>query len=669
MSVLFANAALLPLLALVLAPLLVHLLSRTRPPVFWFSSVEFIRRILRRTQRLRRPQDWVLWLLRTLAVLALALAFLRPLLFARSGLGGIGVARHVVVIVDASASMAYIEGARSRFAAACAEANEILAGLTAADTANVIWLRSPPEAVFPEPGVNVQFLREALRKGAVTSEPADVPEAVRLALDMLREREGRKEICLVSDFQRTNWEGVRIEAPPDVNVLSVRVGQGDGENQALTRLFTDPPAPLAGEACSLHCEVRNFSPRQRRFPVLLEAGEARDRQDVSLGPWEKGLAIFPLAPAPAGRRSVVVRLGDDAFPGDNERAAIVEVHPFLQVGLWGVEPETAAAWRRALDALSWVRVETIDSPDTDADVLLLAGWDGGSVEPVLDRLKRGKSVLWFPARETPMSKVAQMLSRDPGTAADGVLGWETSRDPHTLRITRPEDPLFGIFGRGEYGDPARGVFHGRFRLPAAPSTETATLLTYEDGVPALVWTTGSGTLVLWNLALQADASDYATRPEFLPLLAETILRSRPASDEAAERRNAVPGQILVCSLGRTLLPSDVRLTDGGGRSFVVEQHVEGGSFSLASERIRETGVYEWRAGEESVELNAVNFPAAESDLRAGEPATFVGESHAFGGGGEVKAAHAGRPLWAQCLAAAIMFLLMEAALTLWAVRA
>ena len=74
MSILFQYPALLGLLALAALPLLVHLLSRARPPVYRFSNTEFLRRVLRTTARFRRPRDRVLLALRTLALAAFAAA-------------------------------------------------------------------------------------------------------------------------------------------------------------------------------------------------------------------------------------------------------------------------------------------------------------------------------------------------------------------------------------------------------------------------------------------------------------------------------------------------------------------------------------------------------------------------------------------------------------------
>ena len=55
-------------------PLLVHLFARSRPREREFSSLIFLRRAVKRHVRLRRPKDWLLLAVRTLAAACLAAA-------------------------------------------------------------------------------------------------------------------------------------------------------------------------------------------------------------------------------------------------------------------------------------------------------------------------------------------------------------------------------------------------------------------------------------------------------------------------------------------------------------------------------------------------------------------------------------------------------------------
>src|ERR1051325_3208565 len=82
MRILFSNPLWL-LGALIAVPLLAHLFSRARPRRRDFPSLRLLREGLRRGHSIKRPRDRWLLLLRTLAIAALVLAFLQPLLLSR----------------------------------------------------------------------------------------------------------------------------------------------------------------------------------------------------------------------------------------------------------------------------------------------------------------------------------------------------------------------------------------------------------------------------------------------------------------------------------------------------------------------------------------------------------------------------------------------------------
>ncbi|OGV47209.1 MAG: hypothetical protein A2X46_03865 [Lentisphaerae bacterium GWF2_57_35] len=659
---LWQHFALWPWLALIAAPLLIHLFALTRPPAYRFSSLEFIRRIVRRTRRIERPQDWLIWLLRTLAIAAAVLMFLRPLLFVRGG-GDVHTARHVVLVVDASASMSSVENAQSRFSSACSEAAEILGGLGAGDTANVVWMKAKPEAVFPSSGINFSYLRDSLRRARVTSEAADVASALKLGVDLLSGLPGRKEICILSDFQKTNWEGVDFKLPPEYKLFTVRVGASDGDNRALARLTAQPVEPLAGETLTLYAEVRNFSPSPRKATVYLNFDERHEQQEVSLEAWGQAAAVFTLRAGQAGSFPVTVRLSEDAFAGDNVRQLLLRVRDRLPIKILASEPETAGYWRRALETLPWAQVTMLASnqwPAEEADdILLLSGWDGAGAETVAKRLQAGRMTIWQPAPETPQERLAALGIAGPGLATNGVLSWETAREPYRLTVASPDDPCFALFGHGEYGDPAGGSFLGRLRLPRLDQPSSDLLLAYRDQVPALIRFRFPGVLYLWNLPLQSAAGDWAARPEFLPLLAELLLSGRTFASSGAGSGTLYPGQMASLPAEQAPLNTAFTLEDEQGGKLLVEARESNAKVYLAAGPVKETGLYRWKAGDETLGWSVVNFPIVESDLRGGAASSPTTGSPAMSSGREVRQAQTGLNLWPGLVALAGLFLLME----------
>lgn len=664
------NMVLLPLGALVAAPILIHLFARAKPPEYMFSSVQFLRRVVRTTIRLKRPRDLLLLAVRTLLVAAVVALFLRPILFADGRLaGGVGQ-RSVVVVIDASASMAYMDAAQTRFAQACAQASERLSALRPGDTANIVWMRSRAEPVFPEVGPNVAMLQEALRRARVTTEPADVDGALRLAANLLKTAPGRREICLFSDFQKTSWGDRTVAAPAGVAMVAVRIGTADGINRAMVRMDVTPSVALAGETVTIGCEVGNFGPVARRASVYLAAGESRQKQEILMPAWGRATAAFPVRFAAPGVQVVHAQVEEDSFPADDQRWLAVNVQDRLKVGVLAGTDGTAARWVDALEALGWAQVSTLRAEDLDqpldVDAALLEGWDGSGGAGIVRLLDRGGAVLWMPARGTPVARLgAAGLRADKPLEGGERVTWEQGGVERVLRLVKPDDSLFHIFASGEHGDPAKGRFRARLAMPRSLPQGDTVLMAYDDGVPALARIGGSD-LWLWNLPLSRDLSDWALQPEFVALMGEMLVGGRTGPRGGTEQAMA-PGDRLTLAAGRELVRPGVSLEDeAGGR---VATSVRGGQDGsvLVSEPVPAPGLYTWRNRSERLGVSVVNFPVAESDLRACQPNAIERMGFAVAeGGGSVRNLHEGVPLWPTLLAVASLLLLIEAGLVLWA---
>ena len=74
----FLNPLVLLGLAAAAIPLIIHLFNFRKPKQVDFSSLAFLRELEKRTMRRMRLKQWLLLLLRTLAIVCLVLAFARP---------------------------------------------------------------------------------------------------------------------------------------------------------------------------------------------------------------------------------------------------------------------------------------------------------------------------------------------------------------------------------------------------------------------------------------------------------------------------------------------------------------------------------------------------------------------------------------------------------------
>ncbi|HVE77353.1 MAG TPA: BatA domain-containing protein, partial [Gemmatimonadaceae bacterium] len=219
-------------LAALAVPVLVHLTHRQRREPVAFPSLMFLRRIELKTTRRQRIRDRLLFAMRSLALVLLALAFARPFLRARSAAPAAADAgREVVVLLDHSFSMGYGD----RWARARAAALRTIDGLGPADRATIVRFAARAEAVN-EPTADRGVLRaavDALRPGAGGTRYAPALSLAR-SLAAAAERP-RREVVLISDFQRAGWSaGEEVRLPDGTALSTADVGDGESDNVVVT---------------------------------------------------------------------------------------------------------------------------------------------------------------------------------------------------------------------------------------------------------------------------------------------------------------------------------------------------------------------------------------------------------------------------------------------------
>src|SRR5690606_17294753 len=106
-------------------PLAIHLIRRDKPPRVAFSTLRFFQKTSRKQFLFQKMQQWLLLLLRTLAIVLLVFAFARPFFSEQLSRWADLAPRSVVVLIDNSMSMAYAD----TFGSAKARAREILSDL------------------------------------------------------------------------------------------------------------------------------------------------------------------------------------------------------------------------------------------------------------------------------------------------------------------------------------------------------------------------------------------------------------------------------------------------------------------------------------------------------------------------------------------------------------
>jgi Ca-activated chloride channel homolog len=318
-------AAPLALLGLVFVPLIVAFyMLRLRRPRHEVSSTYLWQALVRDVeanapwQRLRRS---LLLLLQLLLAVVLAFLVARPFSEHPAGL-----ASDLVLVVDASASMAATDVFPDRLSAAKRAAIAALADIPSDGKVSVIAAAETARVIANEATDRGRITRAIESIGQSTAR-GDMTDALKLA-GKLAERARGAEVLVVTDDAGSEVPNVVIDAA--VKVLTV--GR-ERDNQAIAALAVR--ADSSGLKRSVFIRVANYAATRadRRLQVLAD-GTPVDARDIYLDPLSR--ADIVIDQLPRGTKVVEARLTEAADSEDTD----AEAHDFLPLddAAWAIVP-------------------------------------------------------------------------------------------------------------------------------------------------------------------------------------------------------------------------------------------------------------------------------------------------------------------------------------------
>lgn len=658
MSFITTYPALLWILALVTIPILVHFFARSRPPAYAFSDTAFLKILLKKTARLRKPQDWLTLLLRVLACLALLFAILHPLLIARDPESIPGSQRNIILVIDQSASMSAKDGATTRFDKAISEASKLLKQLNP-DKANIIWARSSAASEYSEPAPNLQFLQEALQNAESFSETAAGPSALNLAIEQLQKTQGTREIYLISDFQKNSWKAAKTSLPDSIELTKIKVATQIPNNIAVTELSSTPNSPIIGQDTLIHAKLSNFSDQNQHLNTYLNIAGSRQSKTIDIPAHGQVEVLFSARFTKSGQIPITVSIDEDTYPADDSRHLILGVRRGIKIVSIESKPSASTdTLDRVASALPWLSHSTVKdlSKIGRPDILFLHDWDGSNTKQ-LEEIAQSTTLIVTPSLKCDSAAIEELFNL---TSASSVINRSSRSDGWMATISDSSSPVFQLFASGEYGNPAAGVFHKRMDLPHSWSNaeHVTALISYSDNTPAILSTDTTTPKLLWNLPLSPTDSSWAKQEPFLPFIAELLLHIRP--DSKRGEQELLSGSPLFWSLPDEIDASSVSLHKDGGAATPTQTNRDDLSTILLSEEPAAPGIFSWKIGDHVTHLNYVNFPTSESDLQTLTPDSLeIGQTLASDDVLRNDALSQGIPLWPYFLAAAIVLLFAE----------
>jgi len=625
-------------------PVLIHLTQRTKKEPVPFPSLMFLSRVPFKTTRRQQIRNWLLFLLRSAAIVILVLAFARPWLKSNA-VGGAGLdrAREVVVLLDRSYSMAHGD----RWERALEAAREIVAGLGPDDRASLVLFSDRAEIAY-QPMDDPAALLTAVNRARLGSGTTRYGPALQLAEQILEGSElARREAVLISDFQRSGWDDEEDTLLPEGATLTpVDVGDHETANAAVIDVNLDRSYRIGRERVNALARIANFGDEPvTGLEVSLEIDDLPiESRTVDIEAHATAAVRFPEFTPPQREVIGAVRVPEDQLPLDDvfhfalspgqALSVLIVTHPnstsdeslYLERALGiGSDPPYRVESRRS------TQLTSADFNGRAAVILNDAPFPRGTVgqrlrQFVLDGGGLFVALGQHTAAGAWPNEFSDLLPGGIGAVVDRLADRGA-----TLSVTDYDHPLLELFSTPRSGDFSRTRFY-RYRS-VEDAGLSAVLARFDDGAVALAEVrAGDGRVVIWASGLSNSWNDFPVQPVFLPFVHQL---GKYLADFAPGRTWFTAGEVIDLSNYPSTTALAPPLSGGTGAGDARELVVELPSGERRVETIdednryltlEELGVYRVRFLDDDagpVGTIAVNVSPVESDLTTIDPEELV----------------------------------------------
>lgn len=455
-------------------PTALHFLTKPKPTAIPISTIHFLYELIQQRRAKSKLRDLLVLLLRSIAIALIAIAIARPRLSAPpivSPNPDTKTAR--VIIIDQSQSMAVGQGTSRPWERAQTAALRYLPYSTDMQ-AGVIFAGTKARGVYDRLSNNFESLIEAIKKAKPRPENANVADAIQRAGELLESvPEGAKrELVIISDFQRTDWGALTLEAlPKDTNVIIEQASLNQKDNIAI--LSAKPENRISvNQPGTIQVEIANFTDQDRSVACRAILGKSTYSAKGLVPAQQTSVLAMNVNFDQPGWRTGYVSLDsnldvqplDDSYPLAFEVAKapkilIVTRQPpgkrdssnyYLQQAL------QAALEEATIDIVRSDRV--LDSDWNDADLIVLSApsqLPQTQIEKIAAAIRRGRGLLMLMSEPADgsnhgsLAKLWEQSYQSPVQWTNESRG-ESRRGLFVAKV-QTRQPPFQVFGDSIYG--------------------------------------------------------------------------------------------------------------------------------------------------------------------------------------------------------------------------
>ncbi len=642
-------------------PLVLHMMQRRRVVPMPFSTIRFLKLAQKRSSNRIRMENFLLWLLRTLLLLILVLAFAMPILRTHAFGRFMGSAqRDIAIVWDVSYSMGYESSRRNVWQDSRQTVLDLIDGLGPGDRLTLFVADDDVTALIEQPSGDFEQARALVNAQPIEPTDAQLAPALMAAVESLAESGRReREVFIVTDGQALAWQDFQLAAADrDVSPADVIVGDTDDaslpdaepvrrsagrwdperldgqtqlfaallgaetpENTAPLSVAVQPATLMAEVPAQLAVRIGRTGPAQNLSVTLHLNGEEISRRSLIIAEDSIETVNFALPPLPAGVHEAWIETPPDGLNIDNRLYFLLRVRDQLPVAVVGTAGDTFFLSRALNPVTDRALIETVIFRPTELP---------------LDGLSRFSSI--FLCNALPLSgqaiialenyvRMGGLLAVFPGDRARAgdyeswnlLPAWPeqieeipAGRRRRVLMLLEPTDPLFTGMQLPPGTIPTIAV-QRELRL-ARRHGHAVTVVGSSSEFPFLIARdSGTGRVLLFTVSADRRWSDLPLSPFFLPFVHQAV---RFGAGLGADPLFLDPHRTLLLSDIIAVIPEGASLRDPEGASLPIRTVQQEHRAIQIVEDVMIPGVYALRkpgeAGTEAV--FAVNAPRKESDL-------------------------------------------------------
>ncbi len=587
-------------------------------------------------------EHFLIWLLRTLLLLLLALAFALPVI-RTAGFGGwIGrTNRDVAIVWDNSHGMDYQTGNRHLWEESRRGVLTIIDSLEPGDRVSIHGTGGRADPILRELTSDLDMAVNLVRAQNVTLYPAHLAPALASAVHSLRDSGNReKEVFIVTNGQEATfrqfavtvdqaegqrrpeqtWDPAAVDDSITffLNANSAR----QPANTTPTAVEIQPAVIMRDSQARLKATVSHYGPATQSTLSLYYNNEEIQRRALRLEANEAQDVMFNLPALPVGIHSFRLETPPDGLQGDNSFNFHIRVRDRFAVGLIG---PTASRFflERALTVggqRSSMDVEVIEPSDLDAQrldhlpVIFLANALPLSDESVLllESYVRGGGVLvLFPGDRAALEDYANwtLLPAQPAGFSQPMAGAER----RSLFFLDPNHAVFRALQLRPGSVPSVGV-----------SREVLWGETHEDSSPLLAMGEGNvflqsrafgqGHVLTFSVAADRSWSDFPLSPLFLPFMHQIV---QYAAGVRGEQPYLWLDPVIPIPAQAGPIPDGSTVLDQSGNSYPLRRVQRDDGRRIQVDGLAQPGLYFLNTPDsaEPAPLFAVNVRRDPSDVR------------------------------------------------------